>query len=86
MRGTMLVRSLLALAVLMLIGATAMAEDNSKSNITINGGVNTVFMGTHSQRAVVKPCTKGKFYDNICGGTINIDEGYRVSDGSPIGT
>lgn len=86
MKGKTIARTLLCLAVLTLIGVTAMAEDNSKSNITINGGVNTVFMGTHSQRAVVKPCTKGKFYDNICGGSINIDEGWTVSDGSPVNT
>jgi len=79
-------RILIALAVLMLISATALAADNSKSNITINGGVNTVFMGAHSHQAAVKACTKGKFYDNICGGSINIDEGWTVSDGSPIGT
>jgi hypothetical protein len=75
-------RILLGLAVLALIGVTAQAEDNK--NITINGGRNTVFMGTHSHQTAVKPCTKGKFYDNICGGTINIDDGWTVSDGSPI--
>jgi hypothetical protein len=84
MKATMIARALLCLAVLTLVGVTALAEDNSKSNITINGGVNTVFMGTHSQRAAVKPCTKGKFYDNICGGSINIDDGWTVSDGSPL--
>ncbi len=86
MKGRMIARALLCLAVLTLVGATALAEDNSKSNITINGGVNTVFMGAPSHRAAVKPCTKGKFYDNICGGSINIDEGWTVSDGSPINT
>jgi hypothetical protein len=86
MKGTMIARGLLCLAVLTLVGVTALAEDNSKSNITINGGRNTVFMGTHSQRAAVKPCVKGKFYDNICGGSINIDDGWTVSDGSPINT
>jgi hypothetical protein len=86
MKGTMIARALLCLAVLTLVGVTALAEDNSKSNITINGGVNTVFMGAPSHRAAIKPCTKGKFYDNICGGSINIDEGWTVSDGSPVNT
>ncbi len=86
MKGRMIARALLCLAVLTLVGATALAEDNSKSNITINGGKNTVFMGTHSHQAAVKPCTKGTFYDNICGGSINIDEGWTVSNGSPINT
>jgi hypothetical protein len=84
-KNSVFARTLLGLAVLMLIGITAMAADNN-SNITINGGRNTVFMGTHSHVAASKPCTTGKFYDNICKGSINIDEGWTVSDGSPIGT
>jgi hypothetical protein len=86
MKGTMIARALLCLAVLTLVGVTAMAEDNSKSTITINGGKNTVFMGAPSHQAPVKPCTTGLFYDNICGGTINIGTGWTISSGSPIGT
>jgi hypothetical protein len=86
MKGTMIARALLCLAVLTLVGATALAEDNSKSTITINGGRNTVFMGAPSHRAAVKPCAKGTFYDNICGGSINIGSGWTISDGSPINT
>jgi hypothetical protein len=86
MKETMIARTLLGLAALTLVAATAMAADSAKSNITINGGRNTVFMGTPSRAAASKPCTTGKFYDNICKGSINIDEGYTVSDGSPIGT
>jgi hypothetical protein len=86
MKGTMIARTLLGLGALTLIAATAMAADNAKSNITINGGRNTVFMGAPSHVAESKPCTKGKFYDNICNGSINIDEGWTVSDGSPINT
>jgi hypothetical protein len=85
MKRTMIARTLLGLAVLTLVAGTAMAADNN-SNITINGGRNTVFMGTHSHVAASKPCTTGKFYDNICKGSINVDEGWTVSDGSPIGT
>ncbi len=86
MKGTMIARALLCLVVLTLVGATALAEDNSKSTITINGGRNTVFMGTPSHQAAVKPCTKGKFYDNICGGSVTNSSGWTVSDGSPINT
>jgi hypothetical protein len=86
MKGTMIARTLLGLAALTLVAATAMAADNAKSNITINGGRNTVFMGAHSRVAASQPCTTGKFYDNICNGSINIDDGWTVSDGSPINT
>jgi len=86
MKGNMIARALLCLAVLTLVGATALAEDNSKSTITINGGRNTVFMGAPSHQAAVKPCTKGKFYDNICGGSVTNSSGWTISDGSPINT
>ena len=86
MKGTIIARTLLGLAALTLVAAAAMAADNAKSNITINGGRNTVFMGAPSHVAASKPCTTGKFYDNICNGSINIDEGWTVSDGSPVNT
>jgi len=86
MKGTVIARALLCLAVLTLVGVTALAEDNSKSTITINGGRNTVFMGTPSHRGAVKPCTTGKFYDNICGGSVTNSSGWTISDGSPINT
>jgi hypothetical protein len=70
---------------LVALSAAAFAQDAQKS-ITINGGINTVYMGAQSPRAPAAPCTKGKFYDNICGGTINTSDGYTISDGSPIGT
>jgi hypothetical protein len=82
-----LARTLLGLAVLLLIGVTALAEDNSKSTITINGGRNTVFMKAPARAQGPKaPCTKAKFYDNICGGDINEGSGWTISDGSPINT
>jgi hypothetical protein len=86
MKKTVLARTVLGLAVLMLIGATALAEDNSKSTININGGRNTVFMKAPSRVAAKKPCTPAKFYDNICDGSINVDNGFDVSDGSPVNT
>jgi len=79
-------RILLCLAVITLVGATAMASDNAKSTITINGGRNTVFMGASHASAKKAPCTPAKFYDNICNGTINMGSGWTVSDGSPINT
>ena len=87
MKGRIIARALLGLAVLTLIGVTALAQDNSKSTITINGGRQTVFMKAPSHVNTAKtPCTKGEFYDNICDGTIGISEGYTISDGSPINT
>jgi len=86
MKGTIIARTLLGLAALTLVAATAMAADNAKSTITINGGRDTVFMGAPSHVTASKPCTKGKFYDNICNGSINSGEGWTISDGSPIDT
>jgi len=73
MKGRIIARTLLGLAVLMLVAATALAEDNSKSTITINGGRQTVFMKAPQvvNHGVKPPCTSGKFYDNICNGSIN---------------
>jgi hypothetical protein len=70
---------------LVALSAAAFAADAQK-NITINGGKNTVYMGAHSRQSAHPPCTVGKFYDNICNGSINIDDGWTVSDGSPINT
>jgi len=88
MKGRIIARTLLGLAVLMLVAATALAEDNSKSTITINGGRQTVFMKAPQvvNHGVKPPCTSGKFYDNICNGSINSGEGWTISDGSPIDT
>src|SRR5579872_6870299 len=80
-----LARTLVALAVVLLIGVTALAEDNSKSTITINGGRNTVYMKAPARVQGSKaPCTPAKFYDNICNGSINVGSGWTVSDGSPV--
>lgn len=86
MKKMVLARTLLGLAVLMLIGVTALAEDNSKSTITINGGRNTVYMKAPARVQPQKPCTPAKFYDNICNGSINVGDGWTISDGSPINT
>ena len=63
MKGNMIARAMLCLAVLTLVSATALAEDNSKSTITINGGRNTVFMKAPAHVQAQKPCTPAKFYD-----------------------
>jgi hypothetical protein len=85
-KNSVLARTLLGLAVLTLIGVTALAED-SKSTITINGGRTTVIMKApaHLVNPPLKP-TPHPFYDNI--GTAGYTEGvgYTVSDGSPIDT
>jgi hypothetical protein len=86
MKGRMIARALLCLAVLTLIGVTALAEDNSSSTITINGGRNTVFMKASPVQTKKAPCTPAKFYDNICNGNINMGSGWTVSDGSPVNT
>ena len=86
MKTMVLARTLLGMAVLILIGVTALAEDNSKSTITINGGRTTVFMKAPAHLQAQKPCTPAKFYDNICNGSIDIGSGWTVSDGSPINT
>jgi hypothetical protein len=86
MKGNMIARAMLCLAVLTLVSATALAEDNSKSTITINGGRNTVFMKAPAHVQAQKPCTPAKFYDNICNGSVNVGSGWTISDGSPINT
>jgi len=86
MKGTILARTLLGLAVLTLVGVTALAQD-SKSTITINGGRTTVIMKApaHVVNHPIKP-PASPFYDNIGTAGYNCCSGYTVSDGSPIGT
>jgi len=74
------------LAVLMLVGVTALAQD-SKSTITINGGRTTVIMKAPSQivHNKITPAVN-PFYDNIGTAGYQAGIGWTVSDGSPIGT
>jgi hypothetical protein len=85
-KKTAATRVLLCLAVLMLVGATALAAD-SKSTITINGGRTTVVMKAPSNvvRHLSKPAAH-PFYDNIAGAGYQAGVGWTVSDGSPINT
>lgn len=77
----------ICLALVVLASLTALAQNNPKSVIAINGGRTTVQMKSHApNHAIPQACKPGKFYDNICNGTINQDEGYTISDGSPIDT
>jgi len=78
-------KTLVICLALVALSAAAFAADAPKS-ITINGGVQTVFMGAHSRQAVTPPCHAGTFYDNICGGSVNTGSGWTISDGSPINT
>ncbi len=85
MKNSAFARILLGLAVLTLVAATALAQDNSA--ITINGGRTTVIMKAPSQvhnQKIVPPAHP--FYDNIGTSGYEEGEGYTVSDGSPIGT
>jgi hypothetical protein len=86
MKGTILARTLLGLAVLTLVGVTALAQD-SKSTITINGGRTTVIMKApaHVVNHPIKP-PASPFYDNIGTTGYNSGTGWTVSDGSPINT
>ena len=86
MKKTVLAKTLLSLGVLMLIGLTALAQDNKSTTITINGGRTTVSMKPsnpvehYSTKPPVNP-----FYDNI--GTTGYQKfvGFTVSDGGPVG-
>jgi hypothetical protein len=86
-KKTVATRVLLCLAVLMLIGATALAQDSKSSTITINGGRTTVSMQAPSNvvRHLSKPAAS-PFYDDIAGAGYNAGVGWTISDGSPIGT
>ena len=85
MRGTILARTLLGLAVLMLVGATALAQDNN-SIITINGGTTAVMMKAPSLVVNHKnkpPCLAAGFYDNYqpAGCSYRTGIGWEASDG-----
>jgi hypothetical protein len=86
MKGTILARTLLGLAVLTLVGVTALAQD-SKSTITINGGRTTVIMKAPANvvNHPIKP-PASPFYDNIGSTGYTQGVGWTVSDGSPINT
>lgn len=77
----------LCLALLMLIGVTALAQDSKSSTITINGGRTTVNMNVPSNMVVHNQGNPpvGAFYNNI-GSGYQAGTGWTVSDGSPINT
>jgi hypothetical protein len=86
MKGTILARTLLGLAALMLIAVTAMAQDSRSNTITINGGRTTVMMKAPSNtvtHSMGKQPTSA-FYDNIGTGGYQCCTGWTVSDGTPI--
>jgi len=87
MKGTILARTLLGLAVLMLIGATAMAQDSRTNTITINGGRTTVMMKAPSNLVTHKMGKQptSTFYNNL-GSGYQAGVGWTISDGSPINT
>jgi hypothetical protein len=87
MKGTTLARTLLGLAVVIIIGATALAQDSRSTTITINGGRTTVQMKGPSkiEHHTIKPPAH-PFYDDIGSSGYQMGVGWTVSDGSPINT
>jgi hypothetical protein len=87
MKGTTLARTLLGLAVVVIVGATALAQDSRSTTITINGGRTTVQMKAPSkiEHHLIKP-PASPFYDDIGTGGYQAGVGWTVSDGSPINT
>jgi hypothetical protein len=88
MKGTVLARTLLCLAVLALAGGTALAQDSSTGVITINGGRTTVAMRPQSEpeAPLYIPSPGIPFYNDFTPGSSPYicSIGYTVSDGSPI--
>jgi len=76
--------SVVCLAVLVLAGVTALAQDNSSRTITINGGSSTVYMGTAKATQGAHGAACVGFYDNICGSGYQSSIGWTISDGSPV--
>jgi len=72
------------LALLVLATLSAMAEDNGSKTITINGGQNSVYMGTVEPPHGVNRIHCVGFHDNICGHGYVAKIGWTVSDGSPV--
>lgn len=86
-KKTAATRVLIYVALLMLVGGTALARDTKSSTITINGGRTTVNMKAPSKmvnHAIKAPASP--FYDNIGNTGYTAGVGWTVSDGSPIGT
>jgi len=83
-KKTAATRVLLCMAVLMLVGVTALAAEN-KSTILINGVRTTVSMTAPTVRHFTKP-PANPFYDNIAGAGYQAGVGWTVSDGAPINT
>jgi hypothetical protein len=74
----------ICLGVLAVASVNAMAEDSGSRTITINGGKNSVYMGTTEPPHIVKPIVCVGFHDNICRHGYVAKIGWTVSDGSPV--
>lgn len=86
-KRTAAMRVVLCVAVLALVGVTALAQDTKSTTITINGGRTTVSMKAPSNmvhHAIKAPASP--FYDNIGTSGYGCCSGWTISDGSPIGT
>jgi hypothetical protein len=85
MEDTRMKKSLvICMALLVLAGVAALAQDNSSRTITINGGSSTVYMGTLNGVHKAHGAACVGFYDNICGSGYTSNVGWTVSDGSPV--
>lgn len=73
------------LALLVFASLSAVAQDNGSRTITINGGQNSVYLGTVEPPHDVNRIVCLGFYDNICGHGYVAKIGWTVSDGSPVG-
>jgi len=75
---------LIWLALLAIASLSARAQDSASRTITINGGQNSVYMGTTEPTHSMNRIHCVGFQDNICGHGYVAKIGWTVSDGSPV--
>jgi hypothetical protein len=75
---------LICLALLAIASLSARAQDSASRTITINGGQNSVYMGTTEPTHSMNRIHCIGFQDNICGHGYVAKIGWTVSDGSPV--
>jgi hypothetical protein len=75
---------LICLALLAIASLSARAQDSASRTITINGGQNSVYMGTTEPTHSMNRIHCVGFQDNICGHGYVAKIGWTVSDGSPV--
>jgi len=75
--------SVISWTLLVLAITPVLAQDNSSRTISINGGSETVYMGTRRGGQKAHGATCIGFYDNICAAGYQANVGWTVSDGVP---